>query len=52
VTPLLLFETNRQQRPWRSTRWALSFDRRALVEGLIGANRHQRLSVNRANRPR
>jgi len=40
-------ERDRQHHPWQSTRWALSFNRRTLVEGLIGANRYQRLSVNR-----
>ena len=42
-----LLERDRQHHPWQSTRWALSFNRRTLVEGLIGANRYQRLSVNR-----
>ena len=45
--PDSLLERDRQQHPWQSTRWALSFNRRTLVEGLIGANRYQRLSVNR-----
>lgn len=45
--PDSLLERDRQHHPWRSTRWALSFNRRTLVEGLIGANRYQRLSVNR-----
>jgi hypothetical protein len=40
-------ERDRQHHPWQSTRWALSFNRRSLVEGIIGANRFQRLSVNR-----
>jgi hypothetical protein len=40
-------ERDRQHHPWQSTRWALSFNRRTLVEGLIGVNRYQRLSVNR-----
>ena len=40
-------ERDRQHHPWQPTRWALSFNRRTLVEGLIGANRYQRLSVNR-----
>jgi hypothetical protein len=40
-------ERDRQHHPWQSTRWALSFNRRSLIEGLFGANRFQRLSVNR-----
>lgn len=34
-------------RAWQSTRGALSFNRRSLVEGIIGANRFQNLNVNR-----
>jgi len=45
--PDSLLERDRQHHPWQSTRWALSFNRRTLVEGLIGVNRYQRLSVNR-----
>lgn len=40
-------ERDRQHHPWQSTRWALSFNRRSLVEGIIGANRFQNLNVNR-----
>lgn len=40
-------ERDRQHHPWQSARWALSFNRQTLVEGIIGANRYQRLSVNR-----
>lgn len=42
-------ERDRRHHPWQSTRWALSFNRRSLIEGLFGANRFQRLSVNRGS---
>lgn len=40
-------ERNRQRLPWQSTRWAKSFNRRTLVEGLFGATRYQSLNINR-----
>ncbi|WP_143553782.1 transposase [Serinicoccus sp. CNJ-927] len=42
-----VLERDRQHHPWQSTRWAMSYNRRSLVEGIIGANRFQRLNLNR-----
>lgn len=40
-------ERDRQRWPWQSTTWALSFNRRTLIEGLFGATRYQNLNLNR-----
>jgi hypothetical protein len=42
-----VLERDRQHHPWQSTPWAMSYNRRSLVEGIIGANRFQRLNLNR-----
>ncbi|MCC2321347.1 transposase [Cellulomonas xiejunii] len=40
-------ERDRQPLPWQSTRWALSFNRRSLIEGLNAQLRYQVRNVNR-----
>ncbi|MGW6128979.1 hypothetical protein ACWFNE_03015 [Cellulomonas sp. NPDC055163] len=40
-------ERDRQPLPWQSTRWALSFNRRSLVEGLNAQIRYNTRNVNR-----